>query len=428
MRSRLLVSALLAALLAAPAAARAAAPTGFPSPVTVAGDREIATVAAAAGGSAIAYLDTSGDVWATRVRADGTLGSPLPAAQDQFDVRDLQVVVTDRGELVVLWAAIADRRHAVIRYAVAPRGRSFAGVRTLAEVGTNTGATPRAAALRGGTIAVIYRDPRPTTAHGVLRFARRPPGGSFGPARSLGHDGVAPEIEPTTGGGALVAWGSGPVGRRSLMLASVRRGAAAPGAATSVAGRIRAFTLVSSPDGTAWVTWTRQEGGTLGFARRIRAQNVSAVGPGEFLGTVAYGVPHIALGGGDAVLVAWNAQGPGLLPGPDVALASRISTEGFLGPARQFDAGGFSQTSPVAAYAGGTPMILYTRQLPTGAGPQPDGSGVRNEVAAADPTSGESVVLGAPRTIAAPAVGRADARLLVAWPATTGGVAVAVHP
>jgi hypothetical protein len=415
---RLLALVLLIAALAAPAAARAAAPTGFPAPRTVAGDLEVASVAASDGSPAVAYVDTSGDVWATRVRADGTLGSPLPAAQGQRDVRDLQVVVTDRSELVVLWAAIADRTHAVLRYAVAPRGRSFSGARTLTTVSTNTGATPRVAALRGGSVAVIYRDPLPPSARGVLRYARRPPGGAFGPGRSLGRDGVNPEIEPTPGGGALLAWASGPLVRRGLQVATARRGALLPGPAASVAGRVRSFTLAASPDGTAWVTWTRRDTATTGFARRIRNANVAAVGPVQSLGTVAYGVPHVALDAGRA-LAAWNAQGPGMLP--NVTLASASATGAVLGAPVRFDAGGFSQTSPLPAFAGAVPLVLYTRQLPAG-------SGIRNEVAAADPATGDSVALGAPRTIGAPAVARIASGLLVAWPATTGGVAVTVHP
>ena len=92
----------------------------------------------------------------------------------------------------------------------------------------------------------------------------------------------------------------------------------------------------------------------------------------------------------------------------------------MLGPPRPFDAGGFSQTTPVPALAGGVPVILYTRQLP-------EVGGVRNEVAAADPSTGDSIALGAPRTIAAPAVAVRGTRLLVAWPATTGGVTVTVR-
>jgi hypothetical protein len=412
MRIRLLASAVLAVLAVATGTASAAPPAGFQPPRTVAAGLQVERVAAAP--SAIAYLDGSGDVWATRVRADGTLGSPLPAAQGQRFARDLQVVVTDRGELVVLWT-VAGRTHGAIRYAVAPAGRSFSGARTLANVVSSTGAAPRVAALRGGTVAVVYRDrSRPT----VLRFARRPPGGTFGPARSLGHDGVAPEIEPSPGGGALLAWARGPLGRRNLEVASAQRGALLPGAASSVAGRVRSFTLTAS-GGETWVTWTRREGTTLGFARQTRAGNRAAVGPVASLGTVAYGVPRVALEG-DAALIAWNAQGPGLLPGPNVGLASIEGRGGVLGPQRPFDAGGFSQTTPAPALAGGVPVIVYTRQLP-------EGGGVRNEVAAADPSTGDSIVLGAPRTIEAPAVAVQGTRLLVAWPAATGGVAVTVR-
>ena len=150
----------------------------------------------AAGGqpAAVAFADRSGRVWAARVRADGSLGSPLPAGSGQIDVRDVQVAVTDRGELVVVWAALVNRSNggSAVRYAVAAPGRSFSGARTLAAVGSNTGATPRMAALRGGTVAVIFRDTRPPRTGGVLRYARRAPHGSFGTARSLGRDGVGP--------------------------------------------------------------------------------------------------------------------------------------------------------------------------------------------------------------------------------------------
>ena len=192
-----------------------------------------------------------GRVWAARVRADGSLGSPLPAGSGQIDVRDVQVAVTDRGELVVVWAALVNRGNggSAVRYAVAAPGRSFSGARTLAAVGSNTGATPRMAALRGGTVAVIFRDTRPPRTGGVLRYARRAPHGSFGTARSLGRDGVGPEIQASPGGGALLAWGQGPLTRRALVVASAQRGAPLPGLATSVAGSVRSITLTASGDG-----------------------------------------------------------------------------------------------------------------------------------------------------------------------------------
>ena len=240
--------------------ATAAPPTGFTPPQTLGAGLQVsgAIVAAdAAGGqpAAVAFADRSGRVWAARVRADGSLGSPLPAGSGQIDVRDAQVAVTDRGELVVVWAALVNRSNggSAVRYAVAAPGRSFAGARTLAAVGSNTGATPRMAALRGGTVAVIFRDTRPPRAGGVLRYARRAPHGSFGTARSLGRDGVGPEIQASPGGGALLAWGQGPLTRRALVVASAQRGAPLPGPATSVAGSVRSITLTASADGTAWV-------------------------------------------------------------------------------------------------------------------------------------------------------------------------------
>ena len=113
---------------------------------------------------------------------------------------------------------MASSTSGLMRYAVAAKGIGFSGARTLASVGVSSSATPQAAALRGGTVAVLFRDVRSGTSHGVLRYARRAPGGTFGSARSLGVDGVQPQVEAaraaarcSPGGGARS--GSGPRGR-----------------------------------------------------------------------------------------------------------------------------------------------------------------------------------------------------------------------
>jgi hypothetical protein len=404
--------------LAAVPAAHAAAPTGFAPPRVVGANLQITgSVAAADAGTgpyaAVAFADQSGGVWATRVRTDGTLGSPLPAGDHQLDVRDVQVAVTERGEVVVVWVALVDRSgKSVVRYAVAPAGRSFAGARTLASVGSNTSATPRIAALRGGTVAAIFRDTRSS----VLRYARRAPGSSFGSARSLGHDGVSPEIEASPGGGALLAWARGPQSRRTLDVSSAQRGAPLPGSATSVAGSIRDLTLSAAADGTAWVTWTRRATqGTTGFARRTRVSNRAAVGPVQALGTVAYGVPRIALGAPHQALAAWNAVGPGA--SGNVRLAAAQGPGASLGAPVQFDAGGFSQTTPMPALLRSTPLVIFTRQIVSQSGASP-------EAAVADPLSGDSAALGGAASIATPAVAHVGDGVLAAWAAAGGGVAV----
>src|SRR3954453_14574736 len=259
-----------ALLLAVSSVAAAAPPSGFTAPATLGANLHVASVVAAADaaggeGAAVAFADSTGGVWAARVRPEGALGAPLPAASGQLDVRDTSVVVTDRGELLVVWAALADRGgNAAGRSAFAKPGQSFSGARTIATVGSNTGATPRVAALRGGTVAVVFRDERPPSRSGLLRYARRAPHGSFGAARSLGHDGVFPQIQATPGGGALLAWaqGSSPP-RRALMFASVQRGAPLPGRESSVAGRVHAVGLFAGADGTAWVAWNTRTTGSL---------------------------------------------------------------------------------------------------------------------------------------------------------------------
>src|SRR4051794_25024314 len=288
-----------ALLLAVSSVAAAAPPGGFTAPATLGTNLHVSSVVAAADaaggeGAAVAFNDSTGGVWAARVRADGSLGAPLPAASGQLDLRDTSVVVTDRGELVVVWAALADRTgRSAVRYAVAEPGQSFSAARTIGTVGSNTGATPRVAALRGGTVAVFLRDVRLGSRSGVLRYARRAAHGSFGTARSLGRDGVSPQIQATPGGGALLAWAHGPLTRRALMVASAQRGAPLPGPASSVAGRVRSIGLFAGADGTAWVAWTNRQTGALasGAARRVRAANVAAVGPVRRLGTGTHGSP-----------------------------------------------------------------------------------------------------------------------------------------
>jgi hypothetical protein len=395
---------------------------GFPAPHVVGANLQVLGSVAAAdalGGpyGAVAFADRSGGIWAFRVRSDGTTGSPLRAAADQADVRDVQVAVTDRDEVVVVWAALVNRiGRSAVRYAVAAPGRSFSGARTLATLGSNTSATPRIAALRGGTVAVILRDTHPPRSTGVLRYARRAPGGMFGPARSLGHDGVAPEIAAAPGGGALLAWGQGPLTRRALEVATARRGAALPAPATSVAGRVRALTLAASSDGTTWVTWTRRTTGpATGFARRTRAANRGAVGPVQQLGAVAYGVPRVAVGGLQPVLAAWNAVGPGA--SANVRLAAAPGIGATLGPGTTFDAGGFSQTSPVPVLRGTEQLVVFTRQIPSP-------MGAPAEAAIANPATGATAPLGGAASIAAPAVARVGNAVVVAWAATGGGIAV----
>jgi hypothetical protein len=354
------------------------------------------------------------------VRTDGSLGSPLPAGSGQIDVRDVQVAVTDRGELVVVWAAIVSRSRggSAVRYAVAAPGRSFSGARTLATVGSNTGATPRMAALRGGTVAVIFRATQPPRTGGVLRYARRAPHGSFGTARSLGRDGVGPEIQASPGGGALLAWGQGPLTRRALVIASAQRGAPLPGPPTSVAGGVRSITLTASADGTAWVTWTRRDrNGTTGFARRTRASNRSAVGPVQSLGTVAYGVPRVAFGASSGVVAAWNVGGPSVAA--NFGLASAQGVGARLAAPRIFDAGGFTQTSPTPAWLRATPLVLFTRQIPVA-------DTVQAQAVAADPATGDGTLLADAGSIVTPAVAHSGDSLVVAWAARAGGVAVSV--
>ena len=422
----LLATSLAVLALAGASVATAAPPIGFTAPQTLGVGLQVsgAIVAAdAAGGqpAAVAFADRSGRVWAARVRADGSLGSPLPAGSGQIDVRDVQVAVTDRGELVVVWAALVNRGNggSAVRYAVAAPGRSFSGARTLAAVGSNTGATPRMAALRGGTVAVIFRDTRPPRTGGVLRYARRAPHGSFGTARSLGRDGVGPEIQASPGGGALLAWGQGPLTRRALVVASAQRGAP-----PSRAGHVRRG---QRPLDHAHGVGRRDGVGHLDAARQPRDDRLRPAHPGEQplrrrSGSARSGRWRTASraspsGASGSVLATWNARGPGAAA--NVGLASAQGVGAGLGARRIFDAGGFSQTSPTPAWLRTTPLVLFTRQIAST-------SGVQAQAVAADPATGDATLLADAGSNATPAVAHSGDSLLVAWAAQAGGIAVSI--
>jgi hypothetical protein len=166
------------------------------------------------------------------------------------------------------------------------------------------------------------------------------------------------------------------------------------------------------------VTWTRRDSrGTTGFARRTRASNRSAVGPIQSLGTVAYGVPRVALGASGAALATWNARGPGAVS--NVGLASAQGVGAGLGAPSMFDAGGFSQTSPTPAWLRSTPLVLFTRQIGSTSGEQA-------QAVAADPASGDATLLADAGSNATPAVAHSGNSLVVAWAGQAGGIAVSI--
>ena len=317
--------------LALPAVAHAAPPSGF-GPVRVAAPGlSVREVAATAG--AVAYLDDTGGIWATRVRGDGTLGSPLPVARGQREVRGLQVVVTERGETVVVWDAIASRTSGAVRYAVggAPRDRLLRRTHPRdrrdrhERDATGCGAARRhrrRRVPRSGD-AAAHRCPALRAACAGRHLRTRP---LARPRRRGPPDRGGAGRRCAVGVGA----GTGRPARAGGRVSGARRGAP-PGGRIGRGGGVRSFGLAASSDGTAWVTWTRRDTTTTGFARRTRASNVGAVGPVQGLGSVAYGLPHLALGDAGEPLAAWNARGPGAQA--NVLLASH--TRGARHPVRE---------------------------------------------------------------------------------------------
>ena len=80
-----------------------------------------------------------------------------------------------------------------------------------------------------------------------------------------------------------------------------------------------------------------------------------------------------------------------------------------------------AHATTIPALVRGTPLVLYTRQIPTT-------TGAPAEAAAANPATGETTAVGPAGGIGAPAVAQPGAGLVVAWAARGGGVAVSALP
>lgn len=199
--------------------------------------------------------------------------------------------------------------------------------------------SPEVAALRDGGALAVYR-----TRSGVgdvRRIAARRigPDGTFGAERILTPPSAAETFQPqataTPDGGAFVTWSreDDDPGTADARIEAMRVGPdATPGPVIQVTGDQQvAFgaTVAVAPDGTATVAWLQ---GPAIDAMSVVARRVPAVGaPGPLLEVsppgANTGVPRIAVAPDGTVTVAWHV---GFGPGEDV-FARRIAPSGALG-------------------------------------------------------------------------------------------------
>ena len=411
-----------------------AAPFGFTDPVRVGAAPVVIDVAAAAPGGTgvVAWLDGAGEIHAVRIAANGVIGADHTLAGGQGTARGMHAVVTDRGEIVLLWSSFSRERNAVVQIAAATNGE-WGKLHTLGLVGSYTSATPELAALNGGTVAAIWRDRQSPNGQNTVRYARRAPGRLFGAGRSLGHDGLYPDVAPTAGGGALLSWQRGPAGRQVAAVARARRGAPLPGVAHEVAGRLRfAAPLFAAADGTVALSWIRVESpSTSTLHTRAVAPNI---GPVRDLDAQVYpgAAAELAVGAGRTSIAAWVGW--------------------------QQSSGGYRGFATVAANLGpwGSPVALHAKGTGDDGQPQPvilrDGSALvawaksRDQVGGATydaaigrvgarppdepqtlgPTAGHRgagrLVRGDVRLV------RGGRRLIAAWPDPVVGMRIATRP
>lgn len=400
-------------MLAGAAPAAHAAPLGWNDPVDVvrpgaaAEARLTATAVAPDGSSRVAWTDASGVVSAVRVTADGRVGVPQVVATGQgTDVRGMQMVATDRDDVVLVWA-----RGTTLRYAAAHLRDAFHGSRVLAHA-NYTSATPDIAALHGGTVAAIWRD----YAYGsddVVRYARRAPGRSFGAAHAL-RPGVYPQVEATPDGGAVVAMEVGPLGHRATLVGRARPGASVPSGFAAVPGRVRFHRLAASRRvRRVELLWTTRESTTRVRAREVWPDvGVTRDVPGA-PHPATYEAPQFALGYAGEAVAAWPQYDQGfhdvvsrsVAGGPfDVPAPLETTAVGQTGvPQVLFD--------PVGGSA-----VLYARSREQAGPPVYD-------IVAADPATPAPAiapVLGPTSSFAGLSGGYGGGAQVAAWPAGDG--------
>ena len=411
-----------------------AAPFGFTDPARAGAAPVVIDVAAAgpAGTGVVAWLDVAAEMHAVRIAANGAVGADHTLARGQSSARGLQAVVTDRGEIAVVWSSLSGDRNEVLQIAASATG-AWGSLHTLGVVGSYTAATPQLAALTGGTVAAIWRDRRTPSGNDTLRYARRAPGRMFGAGRSLGHDGLYPDVAAVADGGALLSWQRGPAGRQVAAIARARRGAPRPGVAHDVAGHLRfAAPLFAAADGAVAISWIRAESaGTSTLHTRALAPSIGAVRDVDAQVSPS-AAAELAVGAGSTSIAAWGGWQPAS-GGYRVFAAGVVKLDPWGTPVALHAKGtrDDGQPQPVILHGGGALVawaksrdevngLMYDAAIGRAGAPTPD------EPQTLGPTVGHRgggrLVRGDVRLV------RGGGRLIAAWPDPVVGVRIATRP
>ena len=302
-----------------------------------------------------------------------------------------------------MWAALVNRTNggSAVRYAVAAPGRSFSGARTLAAVGSNTGATPRMAALRGGDGRGDLPRHAPPRTGGVLRYARRAPHGAFGP-RARWAATASDRRSGLAGRRRAARVGAGPLTRRALDVAS----AAARG------DPARAGHLRRGPHPLVHAHCVRRRHG-LGGLDAARHRGDDGICPPHPREQPVRGRTRPVARDGRLRGPARRARGAGPRSRRGTRAArERVERRARDGAGRRRGDSARRACSTRAASArprrpprrlGSTPLVLFTRQIPT---PRV----CRRRRSPPNPATGEATVLAGAGSIGAPAVAHSRRR------------------
>ena len=407
--------------------AAGAAPFGFTDPVRVGGAPVVIDVAAAGPGGTgvVAWLDVAGEIHAVRIGADGVIGADHTLARSQGTARGLRAVITDHGEIVLVWSSFSRERNAVAQIAASATG-AWGKLHTLGVVGSYTAATPQIAGLSGGTVAAIWRDRQAPNGSDTVRYARRAPGRLFGAGRSLGHDGLYPDVAATAGGGALLSWQRGPAGRQVATIARARRGAPLPGVAHDIAGHLRfAAPLFAAADGTVALSWIRVESlSTSSLHTRAVAPTIGAV---RDLDAQVYpsAAAELAVGTGRTSIAAWGGwQQPSGGYRVFATAAANLAAWGTPVALHAKGTGDDGQPQPVILHDGSA-LVAWAKSRDQVGGAMYDaaigqvGAPPPDEPQTLGPTAGHR---GAGRLV------RGGGRLIAAWPDPVVGMRIATRP
>ena len=403
-------------------------------PQTVGARPVLATAAAAGGAGSFAFVARQNDglLGAVRRRASLSWETRELAMRADYQLRDPQIVIDDRGVVTALWAGRVP--HPALFAARAQAGSGFGAPRIVARLNDASGARPRMIVLPSRQVLVVFAD-RASGARSPMRLKTllitegRP-----SVVRDLGAEGSSPAIA-RSGAGAILAYVAGAL--RCARGGCVPR----PVRATllDAGGRGTGATVTVSANGVAWhspprvvgagsravVSWVSSDGPAIvnhAFTREYRTRPLRARAARKpFPSSRGFGAPTLAvLPGGD--LLGANVDRDG-----QAELTVALRGASWQPPTILGEAGGSTTRPLLETSRGGRALVVFARPRGIGLGPTFDITAVERSPTGAITSTAIGTSLSTNSGSRLSMSVSPDDQAIVTWPGATGGVDVVLR-